>query len=321
MKKDLMVLIGLLLVSVCVGARGQEPQKIELRMQPGDSATYTLHAETTTEYAAYRARGTVKRTTVFKSDMLFLIRCTELSADGVIHVEIMYPDFTLETSVTERGQTSKIVSDRDGARSYVDGKLQEQATWENLEKQGRPNLKKLLSSIIKFTLDSTGKVLDVEAPKELGTSFAGADLKQFFQHQVIFPPVAVAPGAEWNETRKREVQRVPRPLGGKTMLDEVTYKYERNETAMGRQCARIAMVATTRPSEEIPDLKEFKQTNEGWSLISLDNGQLILSEMKLSQETAGTPQGIRHEAKTTGVVRTSLVQPSSAEKKPAADTK
>jgi len=326
MKTALVVLIGLVSLSMCAGAHGQDPRKIEFRMQPGESVAYALHAETTTEYAAYMSRGTDKRTTVFKSDMRVLMRCVKLSPEGVVHAEMTYPDFSLETVMIQGGRMSKIVSDRDGARSYVDGKLEEELTWENLEEHGRPNLKKLFSSMIGLSFDRTGKVLDVKAPPGLSTRFTWVDVKPFFRHLVILPAVAIAPGAQWNEATEREIPQGPGPLSGKIMLDKRTYTYQGNETTLGRECARIRMVISSQPKESIPNLKEFKQTTEGWSLVSLDNGQLVVSELKLFQEMKGTPGGVKTEVKTTGQVRTSLVQPpaaeaASGEQKPPVDTK
>ncbi|MFQ5793173.1 MAG: hypothetical protein ACE5JI_22100 [Acidobacteriota bacterium] len=326
MKKISVVLIGLVFVSICHCAFGQEPRKIEFWMMPGKSATYDIRAETTTEYVSYRSAGTEKRTIGFKSDMRIVLRSVKATSDGVIHLEITYPDFFIETAVTEGGSTSKIVTDSNGARSYVDGKLQEQTTWEEQEKQGRPNLKKLFSSVIEFALHSTGKVLDVTTPAELATRFTWVDIKNFFQNQVIFPEVAIAPGAEWNQTSDREVPQGPGPLGGSIMLDETAYKYQGNEMAMGRECARISVVVASRLKEEIQNLNEFKQTNKGWSLIALENGQTVISEMNLFQEMKGTPRGVRTEVKTTGTVTTRLVQsptPAAApsEKKPPVEAR
>lgn len=326
MKRVSVALIGLLFLSICLCADGQKARKIEFRMTPVKSATYNMHAETTTEYVSYRSRGTEKRTLDFKADMRVLLRCVKATSDGVVHLEITYPDFTLETTMTEKGRTSMIISDGTGARSFVDGKLQEQTTWEELEKRGSPNLRKLFNSSIAFTLDSTGKVLEVKAPPELSTRFTWVDVKQFFRNQVIFPDVPVAPGAEWNLTTEREVPRGPGPFSGKIMVDEATYEYQGNETASGRECARIRAFVTSRPKEKVPNLNEFKQTYEGWALVGLENGQLVMSEMKLFQEMKGTPGGIKTEVKTTGRVRTSLApgpgsEGAAPEKKPPAGTK
>ncbi len=311
MKKVSVILIGSLFASNYLVAAEVKSRKIEFRMTPGESVHYALHAETTTEYVSYRSRGTQKGTMAFKADMRVLMRCLNVSDTGVVHAEITYPDFYMETTVTEDGRTNRIVSDENGAMSYVDGKLQEHLTWEDLEKQGRPNLKKLFSSLIGISLDKTGKVLDVKAPVELATRFTWVDVKSFFRNQVIYPEVAIAPGAEWNDVTEREALRGPGPLGGKIILDQASYQYQKDETAMGRECARIWARVTSRPKEEVPALKEFKQTSEGWSLISLENGQLVLSEMQLFQQMKGTPGGIETEVKTTGNMKTTLMQPPS----------
>ncbi len=326
MKRVSVVLTGLLFLSIWLRADGQKTRMIEFRMTPVNSAAYDLHAETTTEYVSYKSQGTDKRTLNFKADMRVLLRCVKATSDGVVQLEITYPDFSMETTMTEGGRTSMIISDGAGARSYVDGKLQEQATWEELEKEGNPNLRKLFNSSIGFSLDRTGKVLEVKAPPELSTRFTWIDVKQFFQNQVIFPDVPVAPGSEWNQTTEREVPRGPGPLGRKIMVDQATYEYQSNETVLGRECARIRAFVTSQPKEEILSLKEFQQTYEGWALVGLDNGQLVMSEMKLFQEMKGTPGGIKTEVKTTGQVKTSRVSvPSSkgasTEKKPLAGTK
>ncbi len=317
MKRISVALIGLLLGSVCLGAFGQTARKIEFRMTPVDSANYNLLAETTTEYLSEKSRGTEKWSVGFRADMRVALRCVKATSDGVVHVEITYPDFTMQITRTDDQRTSTIITDRTGARSYVDGKLQEQISWEDEEKEGNPNLKKLFSSAIEFTVDSTGRVLDVKVPPELSTRFTWVDIKHFFRNQVIFPDMAIAPGAEWNQTSEREVPRGPGPLGRKIMVDEAIYQYEKNEMAMGRDCARIRVSVTSRPKEEILDLKEFKQTYDGWALIALENGQLVSSEMTLFQQMKGAPGGIPTEVKTTGKVKTSLVQTPAAEAAPA----
>lgn len=326
MKRDLMVGIAVVLLVVSVSARAEEPRKIEFRMKPGESVNYALRAETTTDSVRHASSGTEKRRLDFKSDMRVVLRCVKATEDGVTQVEITYPDFAMESSVTEKGRTSRVVSDRSGARSYVDGKLQESATWNVLEKQGRPNLAKLFGSVIEFTLDKRGRVLDVKVPAGLSGQFSGIDVKQFFRQQVIFPEVAISPGTEWNETSERVVPEGPGPLGRKVVIDEVVYVYEKSETASGRECARIGIKVTSKPKEKIANLKEFTQTNEGWSLMALENGQQVSSEMRLFQEMKGTPGGIRTELKTTGVVRTNLVEPSaetgaSPEKRAPEETK
>jgi len=312
MKKSLAFLTALFLVWSCFPAHPEEPRKFEFRMEPGESATYALHVDTTTQYVEYKSRGTERRTFVFKSDMQVLLRCIEVTADGLVRVEITYPEFFMETAMTEGGRTSKIVTDSQGVKTYLDGKLGDQATWELVEKEGRPNLKKVFGSIIRFTLDRKGRVLDAKAPEGLRVQLAGVDIKQFFRNQVIFPGVPIVPGAEWSESSEREAPPGPGPLSGKIMLDETSYEYQRNETAMGRETARIHVVVKSRPRDEIPNLKEFKQTSEGWSLIALENSQLVQSEMKLYQEVKGTPGGIRTELKTTGKVTTSLLPTSPA---------
>ncbi len=314
MRRSLMILVASLIASMVIGAHSQEARKIEFRMLPGESLTYTMHAETTTEYLSSGSGGKEQRKEVFKSDMQVFMRCIKLSPDGVLDLEITYPDFSMETVMTEGGRTSRIVSDTEGAKAYLDGELQEQLTWPNLEKRGRPNLKKLFSALIGLRLDRTGKVLEVKVPPELATRFSRVEVKDFFRHQVIFPPVPVAPGAEWSESSERELSRGP--LRGSIMLEKATYKYGKNETVSGRECARIGIVLSSQPKEEIPDLNEFKQTNEGWSLVSLESGHLVSSEMKLFREIKGTPGGRKAGAKTTGRVRTDLVQPSAAEAAP-----
>ncbi len=294
----------------------EEPRKMELRMQPGESVNYALHVDMRTDYTRQSSRGPEQRTLLFTSDMKVLIRCTQVSEDGVIHVEITYPDFTMQTSITEQGGTSRIISDRDGARSYADGKLQESITWEALEKQGRPNLRKLFGSIITFSVDRRGKVLDVQFPPGLAERFPGVDTKQFFRQQIVFPEVAITPGTEWNETSEREAPRGPGPLDGKIMIDEAVYQYQRNEKAFERDCARIEILVKSRPKEKIPNLTEFKQTNEGWALADLRSGQLVQSQMKIAQEMRGTPGGIKTEVRTTGEIRTSLVEPAAARPPP-----
>ena len=327
MKNALTALVVSFLVSIGLTALCQEARKIEFRMQPGETLFYDMDLETATEYVAEMPRGTDRRTIVFKSDMRVLMRCTKLSPDGSVHVEITYPQFSLDTTETRATQVTRIVSDNDGARSYVDGKLTQRLTWENLEQEGRPNLKKLFASIIGFTLDRTGKVLDVRAPEEFTARFTGVDMKEFFRHQVIFPGLEIAPGAEWSQVAERESPPAQGPLGRQLMVDEASHKYESTQMAMGRQCARILSSITTRPKEEeVRDLKAFKQMNEGWSLIALDNGQLVMSEMRLSQEMETTQGGINTQVKTTGRVKTSLVPPSSlktapADKTPPADAK
>jgi hypothetical protein len=301
LQNTLMILLAFGLV------QAQEARKLELRMQPGESANYILHAETRTQQVRSTTRGDEKRTLTFKSDMKVLLRCVQLSPDGQIHVEITYPDFVMETSVTEKDQTVKVVTDMQGARSYVDGTLDQQSTWESLEKEGRPNLKKLFTSLIEFTLDKTGKVTNVKMPKDIAGSFGGIDVKQFFRQQVIFPPIAVAPGAQWSDTRERDLPRGPKPLGGIIMIDEAAYTYERNETAMEKECARIAIVSTSKPKEQIREMSDFEQTNTGWSLVDLQNGLTVLSEVRLTQKMRGTPAGVKSTVETTGVVNTTLV--------------
>lgn len=311
MKRSLMILIASLIASIVIGAHSQESRKIEFRMQPGESLTYTMHAETTTEYLSSASGGKEQRKVVFKSDMQVFMRCIKLSPEGALDLEITYPDFSMETVMTEGGRTSRIVSDAEGAKAYLDGELQEQLTWANLEERGRPNLKKLFGALIGIRLDRMGKVLEVKPPPELTARFSWVEVKDFFRHQIIFPPVPVAPGAEWSESSERELSRGP--LRGSIMLEEATYKYEKNETVSGRECARIGIVVSSQPKEEIQDLNEFKQTNQGWSLVSLESGHLVSSEMKLFQEIKGTPGGRKAGAKTTGRVRTDLVKPAAAE--------
>jgi len=320
MKTLLAVLTGPAVFLTCVALHAEEPRLIEFRMQPGESANYALHVETRTVTTWHRTRGTEERTVNFESNMRVLIRCVKVSDEGVMHFEITYPDFKMETSMTEEGQTSTIVSDRNGARSYLNGKLQESLTWDQLEKQRRPNLAKLLGSLIEFTLDKRGRVLDAKVPASLAGRAPAVDIKQFFRQQVILPGVPIMAGAEWSESVEREVPQGPGPLHGRMMIDEAAYTYENNETAMGRECARIGIVISSRPKEEIPDLKEFKQSTEGWSLVDLDNGQLIQSYLKLSQDMKGTPSGIRAEVSTTGEVKTNLVLPSTAGTAPAEET-
>jgi len=298
-------------------ARPEEPRSIEFRMQPGESANYSLRVETRTEITWHRPQGPETRTVHFQSEMKVLIRCAAITPEGVMRIEILYPDFHLETTVNESGQTSRIVSDKAGARSYVNGKLQEAATWAQLEAQGRQNLPKLLATLIEFSLDNRGRVLDVKVPAALAGQFSDTAIKQFFRQQVILPGVPIAPGSEWSDKTERTAAAGPSFMQGKTMIDETTYAYEKNESVSGRECARIAIAITSHPKEEIPDVKEFKQSSEGESLLALDNGQVVESYLNLSQEIQGTPGGVRAEAKTTGEVKTSLLPPAS-EKSPGA---
>lgn len=313
MKRIVASAAGLVWLLVCLATRAEEPRKIEARMKPGDTATYLLHTETTTDHVRQTTPKPEKRRVSFRSDMKVLVRCVEVSDEGVIHVEITYPDFMMETAMLENGRLSKIISDQNGARSYLDGKLQDSQTWGVLEKRGNPNLLKLFSSTIGFTLDRRGRVLDVKVPAELAGQFSGADVKQFFQQQVIFPEVGIMPGSEWSDVSERQVPQGPGPLSGKAVIDNTTYTYEANETALEKECARIRVAIKSRPKEKILGLKEFTQTNDGWSLVSLDNGQPVKSELRLFQEIKGTPEGVKTEIKTTGVVMMTLVQPPAAE--------
>lgn len=298
-------------------AFSEEPRLIEFRMQPGESANYALQVDTRTEITWHRPQGPESRTVHFQSDMKVFIRCAAVTPEGVMRIEIFYPDFRLETTVNEGGQTSRIVSDKAGARSYVNNKLQDTATWEQLEAQGRQSLPKLLAAIIEFSLDNRGRVLDVKVPPALAGQFSDTAIKQFFRQQVILPGVPIAPGAEWSDKAERTATAGPSFMTGKAMIDETTYTYEKNETVSGKECARIAIAVTSSPSEEIPDVTEFKQSSEGWSLLSLENGQLVESQMKLSQVIHGTPGGVSAESRTTGEVKTSLLPPT--EKSPAVE--
>jgi len=325
MRRILASLISLVWLVVCSLLRAEETRSIEYRMKPGDSATYLLHAETTTDYSKQTTSKPEKRRVTFRSDMQVSIRCVGVSDEGEIRVEITYPEFIMETTMLEKGQLSKIITDRNGARSYLDGKLEESQTWGAMEKQRKPNLLKLFSSTVEFTLDKRGRVLDVKVPAELAGQFGGVDIKQFFQQQVIFPEMPVSPGTEWSQTSERQVPEGPGPLGGKAMVDDTTYTYEADETVLDRQCAKIRIATKSRPKEKILDLKEFTQTNEGFSLAALENGQPVKSELNLFQEMKGTPGGVKTELKTTGVVMMSLMQPPATEPpkegKPPEETK
>ncbi len=307
MKRVLAGLIGVSVLLLSAAGIAEEAKLSEFRMRPGESGEYSLKVTTRTD----SVRGTKKSRLVLTSDMRVFLRCVRISDNGAMHVEITYPDFTMQTSLTQGGQTSKIVSDRTGARSYVDGTLQDSATWEELEEQGRPNLAKLFGSMIEFTLDKRGRVVDVKVPSDLAADLPGVNVKQFFNQQVILPGVPVGPGAEWSESIERQVPQGPGPLHGIVMIDETTYKYEKNETALGRECARIAIQVTSRPKQEVTELEEFKQTSEGWSLVQLENGQPLQSHLNLFQEMKGTLGGLRLEVETTGEVNTNLILPAA----------
>jgi hypothetical protein len=313
MKTVLAVLTSAGIVLLSAKVIAEEGRLTEFRWRPGESGQYALQVRTRTESVL----GTRKSTLVLMSDMKVLIRCVRVSDDGMMHLEISYPDFTMETSMTQSGQTSKIVTDRSGARSYVEGKLQDSATWEQLEAQGRPNLAKLFSSLIEFTVDKRGRVLDVKVPSDLVVDLPGVDVKQFFKQLVILPGMPISPGAEWSESTEREVPQGPGPLHGRVMIDETTYKYEKDEAAVGRECARIGILITSRPKQEIPNLKEFKQASDGWSLVDLENGQPVQSHLGLSQQMSGTSGGLGFEAKTTGEVNMNLVLPVGPATNPA----
>lgn len=290
-------------------AASEEPRPIEFRMQPGESANYALHVDTQTEITWHRPQGPETRTVRFQSQMKVFIRCAASTPEGVMRIEILYPDFRLETTVNEAGQTSRIVSDKAGARSYINNKLQETATWEQLEAQGRQSLPKLLATLVEFSLDNRGKVVDVKVPAALAGQFSDTTIKQFFRQQVILPGVPIAPGAAWSDKTERTAAAGPSFMAGKTMIDETTYTYEKNEIVSGRECARIAISVISSPSEQIPDVKEFKQSSEGWSLLAVENGQLVESQMKLSQEIHAEPGGVSAVSRTTGEVKTTLLPP------------
>ena len=309
MNRRLLSLIAAAGLLTPVVASSEEARLVEFRMQPGESANYALHVDTQTEITWQRPEGPETRTVQFQSEMKVFIRCAAVTPEGVMRIEIFYPDFRLETTVNEAGQTSRIVSDNAGARSYINNKLQETATWEQLEAQGRQNLPELLATLVEFSLDNRGRVLDVKVPAALAGQFSDAAIKQFFRQQVILPGVPIATGSEWSDKTERTAATGPSFMTGKTMIDETTYTYEKNETVLGRECARIAITITSSPSQDIPDVKEFKQDSEGWSLLSLENGQLVQSQMKLSQEIHGTPGGVSAVSRTIGEVKTSLLPP------------
>jgi hypothetical protein len=321
MKRRLLSLIAVGSLLTPAAAPSEEARLIQFRMQPGESANYVLQVETRTEITWHRPQGPETRTVHFQSEMKVLIRCAGVTPEGVMQIEIFYPDFRLETTVNEVGQRSRIVSDKAGARSYVNDKLHETATWEQLEARGNQNLPKLLATLIEFSLDTRGRVLDVKVPAPLAGQFSETAIKQFFRQQVILPGVPIAPGAEWSDKTEQTVAAGPSFMTGKTMIDETTYTYEKNETVSGRECARIAITVTSQPKQEIPDMKEFKQSSEGGALLALGNGQLVESQMKLSQVILGTPGGVRAESRTTGHVKTSLLpppeRPSGSEKETA----
>lgn len=316
MNKSLLSLIAVGGFLTTGAAFSEEARRIEFRMQPGESANYALQVDTRTEITWQRPEGPDTRTVRFQSEMQVFTRCAAVTPEGVMRIEILYPDFRLETTVNESGQTSRIVSDKAGARSYINNKLQETATWEQLEAQGRQSLPKLLATLVEFSLDNRGRVLDVKVPASLAGQFSDTAIKQFFRQQVILPGVPIAPGAEWSDRTERTAAAGPSFMTGKSMIDETTYTYQKNETASGRECARIAIAVTSSPSDEIRDVKEFRQTSEGWSLLALDNGQPVESQMKLSQEIHGTPGGVSAVSRTVGEVKTSLLPPPE---KPSGD--